>query len=48
MRSLFTRAASRPEAAALSAAKALEAEGRALDAIDVLTEASQQLVGAGG
>lgn len=42
MRSLFTRAGSRPEAAALSAAEVLEAEGRALDAIEVLIEANRR------
>jgi Phytanoyl-CoA dioxygenase (PhyH) len=42
MRSLFARTARNGHADALHAAEALEAEGRALEAIDVLTEANRQ------
>jgi hypothetical protein len=42
VRSPFARSASAPDSAAISTAEALEADGRALEAIDLLTEANRR------
>lgn len=42
MKSLFARSTSAPASAAIGTAEALEADGRALEAIDLLTEANRQ------